>query len=390
MRKSAFSVLLFLCFFSGQLLFASSDSNWSRWRGPDNNGISKEVNWNPAALNSLNKKWSVQLGFGYSSVSIQGRYVYTMGHKNGKDTIYCLDFNTGQTVWKHSYKATLGSYKGTRATPIFSEGRLYTLGRDGDVFCFNAMTGKVIWSKNIIRNYNARNIQWSFASSPYIYKNLVVFNANQKGLALDKNTGRLVWNSKRGDCSYATPVLFSRNSKDYIAMFSAKGLYILSPDTGKEHAFYRWKTKYEVNAADPVITDRGIFISSSYGTGCALLEFTGSKLKEVWRNKNMKNHFSSTILIDDFLYGVSGKIGRAKLTCIDLANGRTQWESKKGYEAVTAAGKNFLSITKKGELIISKITPDSHEVIAKQKIINDRKAAYWTAPVLCRGSVVSR
>jgi len=390
MKKIALILLFLFCVYNSQILFASTNSNWSKWRGPDNNGISKESDWNPEALDKLDIKWSVQLGYGYSNVSVQDNYVYTMGFKNGNDTVYCLDFDTGKTVWKHSYRATKGSYKGPRATPIYSDGNIYTLSRDGDIFCFNAVTGKIIWHKNIISDFNVSNIEWNFSCSPYIYKNMVILNANKSGIALNKNTGELVWESRKGACGYATPVLFSKNSKDYIAMFSQKGLYIISPDTGKEYAFYKWITSYDVNAADPVITDKGIFISST--EGCALLEFTGSKLKVIWENGNMENHFSSSILIDGFLYGISGNtyFGRTKLTCIELKTGEKIWRSKSGIEAVTAVGKNLISITKRGELIISKINPSKHEIISKKKVIKDRKSEYWTAPVLCRGFIFCR
>ncbi len=382
------TILLFVC--AVQLSFAAPQTNWSKWRGPDNNGISKETDWNPAALNKMNKKWSVQVGYGYANVSIQDDYVYTMGHANNKDTVFCLDFKTGKTVWKHSYDASLGSYKGTRATPIFSDGKIYTLGRDGDIFCFNAKSGKILWHKNIASDYNVSNIEWHFSSSPYIYKNMILLNANKSGIALNKDNGSLVWKSKSGLCSYATPVLFTRNSIDYVAMFSQMGLYIINPDTGKSYAFYEWITKYDINAADPLVTDKGIFISST--SGCALLKFNGSSLTKVYENSNMQSHFSSSLLIGKYIYGISGStyFGRTKLTCMELATGEKYWKSKNGIEAVIAAGQNLLSITKRGELVISKITPTKHQIIAKQKVIKDRKSEYWTAPTLCRGFVFCR
>lgn len=392
MKKIAIILLFLFCVFSSQMLSASNNSNWSKWRGPDNNGISKESNWNPKALDNLDKKWSRQLGYGYSNVSIQNNYVYSMGFKDGNDTVYCLDFDTGKTVWKHSYKATEGSYKGPRATPIYSDGNIYTLSRDGDIFCFNAENGEIIWKKNIVTDFNAGNTKWNFSSSPYIYKNMVILNANKSGIALSKKNGDLIWKSETGIGGYATPVLFSKDSKNFIAMFAKKGLYIINPDTGKEYAFYEWITDYDVNAADPVITDIGIFISSSYGIGCALLDFTGSALKEIWKNKNMQNHFSSSILIDGFLYGISGNtyFGQTKLTCIELKTGKKVWDSEGGIEAVTAAGENFISVSKKGELIISKISSLKHEVISETMVIKDRKSEFWTAPVLCRGFVFCR
>ena len=387
----ALCAVIFTFFYHNSL--ASNSANWSKWRGPDENGISTETNWDPEALNEPEIKWSVKLGDGYSNVCIQDNYIYTMGNKNMKDTVFCLDFDTGEIVWKYSYEESGGfSYLGSRSTPVYSEGNLFTLSLSGKLFCFNAKTGDVIWQKNLIADYDVGTIKYSFSTSPYIYKNLIILNINKYGIALDKSNGQVVWKSEKGTCGYATPVLFSKDSKDYMAMFNYKGLYIVSPDTGKEHAFYRWENDARVSAADPIITDKGIFISSAYHKGGVLLKFTGKKLKKIWKSRNMMNHFSSSILIDGFLYGVSGSthMGETELTCIDIATGKKRWNSKRGIEAVTAAGDKLLSITDRGELIISKVTPEKHDVISKAKVFEKRRGDFWTAPVLCRGVVFCR
>ena len=56
--------------------------------------------------------WKAAVGKGYSSVSIQGDYLYTMGNDDGKDTVYCLDFETGAVVWTYSYSQRQGQYPG--------------------------------------------------------------------------------------------------------------------------------------------------------------------------------------------------------------------------------------------------------------------------------------
>ncbi len=369
----------------------AKEYNWSKWRGPDENGISKETNWNPEAIkNNPDIKWSVEVGKGYSNVAIFGNHLYTIGHADQKDTVFCLDFNTGDVIWKFSYPATRGQYAGPRATPVLSDGKLYTISRDGRTYCLNAETGNKIWGKDIAAEFGVYNITWGISGSPLIYKNLIIINADKSGLALDKNTGKMVWSGGRGNCGYATPVIFTKNSRNYAAIFSQTGLFIVNPATGRKHAFYEWRTMYDENAADPVVTDEGIFLSSN--TGCALLRFTGKKLNRIWENRNLATNFSTSIVMDGYIYGIHGSpyFRRTRLICISLKTGERKWESNIGYEAVTAAGDNLINITNTGDLIIVTATPHQYKVIAETKVINDRRSDFWTAPIICRGYIFVR
>ncbi len=372
---------------------SAKEYNWSKWRGPDGKGISKETDWNAAALkDGPDIKWSVEVGIGYSNVSILGDRLYTIGYNKGKDTVFCLNFNSGDEIWKFSYPATKGQYAGPRATPVLDEGKVYIINRDGGTYCLDANDGREIWSKKITTDYSVKNINWGIAGSPVIYKDLLILNAHKSGLALNKKTGDVVWASEKGDCGYATPVIFKRDSKNYVAIFAERGLFIVNPDDGKQHAYYKWRTDYGVNAADPVITDEGIFITSDYGRGGALLKFTGAELEEIWENDNICSHFSGAVELDGYLYGIDGntKYRKTRLTCIELKTGKKKWASKKGIEALTAAGDKLIVVTRKGELVIAQATPDEFQIISKAKVIDDRWSDFWTAPILCRGYIFVR
>ena len=114
-------------------------TDWHWWRGPNRDGISSEKGWLstwPEA--GLKQLWRFSVGVGYSSVSVSKGRVYTMGNVNNTDTVYCLNAETGKVVWKHSYKCRQGSWKGTRIAPTVDGNRVYTVSREGNLFCFNA------------------------------------------------------------------------------------------------------------------------------------------------------------------------------------------------------------------------------------------------------------
>ena len=115
-------------------------NGWSKWRGPDGTGISAETKWNPASLSKGPKfAWKKDIGPGYSAISVQGSYAFTMGYENEKDVVLCLRTKDGSEVWRHSYACKLGKYQGPRATPVVDGKLLYTLSQQGHLFCFDAL-----------------------------------------------------------------------------------------------------------------------------------------------------------------------------------------------------------------------------------------------------------
>ena len=118
-------------------------ADWHTWRGPAGNGISPETGISGFDLPPV---WSAELGEGYSAVSVKDGRLYTMGHADGTDTVFCLDALTGKEIWTHSYPCEKGQYEGPRATPVVDGDSVYTVSREGQVFCLDAESGKVNWS----------------------------------------------------------------------------------------------------------------------------------------------------------------------------------------------------------------------------------------------------
>src|SRR2546427_392216 len=90
----------------GVLAYAA---DWPQWRGPARNGVSAEQGWSaqwpPAGPRRL---WSAPVGEGWSSFAVVGGRVYTAGNANNQDTVYCLNADNGQAVWRYSYPAAAG------------------------------------------------------------------------------------------------------------------------------------------------------------------------------------------------------------------------------------------------------------------------------------------
>ena len=368
----------------------SEDADWSRWRGPNGDGISMESDWNPAAVKIDSRTlWEVNVGFGYSNVTIEGQRLYTMGNRElREDTVYCLDKETGEEIWRYSYpcRGEPRGAPGTNATPVVDGGYVYTLSRWGHLFCFDAGTGEIIWRRNITEELGAKPPGWGHAGSALIEDDMLLLNAASHGMALDKRTGKTIWASPAGVSGHATPILFNMRGERCVAIFGCRALHAVLVKTGELLWSYPWENGLECNAADPVILGDTILISSSHGAGSALIDIKSGKPEVVWQNKIMNNYTSGFVLVDDYLYGFDE---RRKLMCIDWKTGQDKWRSKLGLGGLIAADGKLIILNESGELIIAKATPSSYQEIAKRKVFPG-KVRCWTAPVLCKGRILCR
>ena len=373
------------------MLFSLSvyGADWPFWRGPNGNGISTESKWNPLTLKKGAKiLWKKRLGKGYSSVSIKDGLLYTMGYKNKKNTIYCLNAITGKEVWKYTYSCGKGEYTGPKSTPVIDGSVVYTLSQEGHLFCHDAKKNKVIWEKNIVDDLGATILRWNFASSPVIKGELLYINAGKSGMALNKKTGKKIWSSVPGVGNYSSAEIFNMDNKLYAAIFGEEDLFLVDALNGKVKWSLPWKTEYDVNAADPIYFDKKLFISSGYEKGCALIDISKGKPDVIWQNKNMSTHFQTCVLINNYLYGVSGNAGEGVLKCIDVKTGKVKWEKETGFGSVIAVNEYLIVLNEKGTLRIVKINPDKYIEVSKSKKLLSRLC--WTPPVLANGLIYCR
>jgi outer membrane protein assembly factor BamB len=370
-------------------------SDWPRWRGPDLDGISKETGWSPKAL-ALEPKilWRARLGTGFASFAVADGRVYSTGNTADTDTLFCFDAETGREIWKYSHPEPLDPKYydgGTSITPTVDGDTVFLLSRKGELASLNAATGKVNWKKNLAREVGARIPQWGFGGSPLVRGDMLVVNVGEFGTALNKKTGKVVWTTGREEAGYATPVPFEISGKKGLAVFGGKELAALDPLTGNVQWTYRWKTEYDVNAADPIFSGDKVFISSGYGTGGGLLDLSTGRPKEVWANKNMHNMFNSAVLIGGHLYGISGQAGKSGdsgLACVEFATGKLKWlEKSLMFGAMAAATDKLIVIGEKGELVIAEANPNQFTALSRAQVLGGK---CWTTPVLANGRVYVR
>lgn len=365
-------------------------TDWPLWRGPNQNGMTEESGWNPAALNQgIKILWSVELGKGHSSTSIQGDRLYTMGNVDNHDVVYCLNTKDGKEVWTFKYPCKPGNYDGPRATPVLDGTWVYTMSRNGLVHAFDAATGDVHWKTDATEIAGQKVITWGLASSPVIEGDLILLNIGEHGVALNKRTGKLAWSSPVGKASYASAVVFDYRGRRCAAIFSSEHMYVVDAVTGKEVWHFEWKTKYDVNAADPVVFGDRMFLSSGYGRGCTLLDISGARPKQLWENDSLRNHFSSSIHVDGYIYGVDGNTkGRGHLRCLSVKDGREQWNMPIGFGSLIMVNDKIVALGESGTLYVAERTPEAYREISKAH--TGLSKLCWTPPAFSGGVVYCR
>jgi outer membrane protein assembly factor BamB len=371
----------------------ASAADWPNWRGPHHTGISDETDWSdqfPATGPTV--LWKANVGIGFSSFSVAAGHVYTAGWADNADTLFCLDPNTGKTLWKHSYPAELGDKYfegGPSATAAVEDGKVYFNSRWGDVFCLDAATGKVIWSTNIPKEAKCQIPDWGFGGSPLIYKNLIVLNMCEAGCALEKSTGKIVWKSGKKDAGYSTPFPIEFNGQPIGLIGSGASYLAFNLETGKELWRVKWLTQGGINVADPLVSADKAMISAGYGKGSELLQMTSADPKVIWKNREIGTHISPGVLLGHYVYADAGQASEGgPLVCLDFDTGKQKWEYPNvGTGGLIVANNKLIAMSEHGKILIGPATPTEFKPTAEAQILGGKT---WTPPVLSNARIYVR
>lgn len=367
-------------------------TDWPVFRGPAGNGIVRNAKWNPQLPSSPKQLWTAELGTGFSSFSVSGNRVVSMGHDSGQDYVWCLDLNTGKNLWSQNYPCALVDNLhegGPAGTPCIDGDRVYTLSKEGQLGCFDLKTGKPAWGVELQKTLDVKMPAWGFSCSPRVLGNMLLLEAGHT-VALNKLTGKALWSSDKFRMGYGSVSLFDGDKK--LAALNNDVLLVLDAATGKELARHRWETNHATSACTPVVAGNNkLFVSTGYGQGCALFEFTGSELKIVYQNKKLRSHMATPIVIGDYVYGIDGQSNersRCRLVCLELATGEEKWSQRGvGCGTLLAADDKLIVFTDEGTLLTAEANGEKYTEISKATILDGK---CWTVPVLAQGKILAR
>lgn len=368
----------------------------SVWRGPARDGhYDHEKSWQhdwPAT--GPNVLWRAPVHLGYAGFAIDGDRAFTVGNEEGEDLIQCLDANTGKPVWTARYPQDLvPTYNpgGPNATPAIDGPWLYVLSKQGLVSCLDKSTGEPRWRTDLATTAGAPMPTWGFSSCPVIIGDHLFLNANQSGVALDKNTGGIVWNSPAAPCGYAAPLPLVCRDQPALAVFGHDAMRVVSRKSGAVLWSVAWPTKFGENSADPLVIGDKLYLSSWWGMGGALFDPNHDATEPVWTHKKFQNHIAAPILHQGALYGFDGPVHRktdkGALRCVDAATGETLWSREDLKGSLIVSGDKLVILTNDGTLIIAAATRERYRELARHGGFGKRT---WAPPVLHGGRLFIR
>lgn len=391
-----------LLFLAGAVLAARAD--WPQFRGPNRDDLSPDtglVKQLPPGGPPLVWK-ATGLGAGYSSVSIVGSRIYTIGENGDSSLVIALNAADGKPVWTARLGKTgapgMPEFEGPRSTPTVSGGLVVALGQWGDLACLEADTGKELWRKDYGKDFGGKRPSWGYAESPIIDSDKVIITPGGEDgtiVALNKKTGALLWRSR----GFADPPHYSSliveeigGVRQYIQLTAGSVVGVAASD-GK----VLWRAPRPGRVAvipTPIYSDGFVYVTSSYGVGCNLFKVSAANGKftaeEVYANKVMANHHGGVIKVGDFVYGYSEGKG---WTCQDFKSGAAKWEEKEklgkgsiGY----ADGHFYLRAEDKGTVALIDASPDGYHERGRFEQPDRSKDKAWPHPVIFGGRLYLR
>lgn len=371
--------------------------DWPQWRGKDRTGVSTErgllKDW-PQGGPKL--AWTAKgAGHGYSSFSVAGGKVYTLGARGGTEYVMAFDEATGKKLWEVANGARFSNDRGDgpRATPTIDGGRVYAYGASGDLSVLDAATGKGIWKINVLKQFGGGNIQWGLSESPLVLPDRIIVNAggrNASIVAVNKKDGSEIWRSQSDEAGYSSGVLHTFEGTPQAIFFSAsRGLAVDSRD-GRLLWSYDRVSNRTANIATPIARGNKVFFSSDYGTGAGLVELTAAgkniTAREVYFTREMRNHHSSSVLIGDHLYGFSSAI----LTAMKFDTGEVAWRDRSvGKGSVVFADDRLYLYSENGVIGLAEANPIAYREHGRFQI-QTGSLPTWSHPVVANGKLYIR
>lgn len=381
----------------GWLVMSATAADWPQWRGPQRDGISRETGlletWPEGGPPQI---WKIQgLGRGYSAFAIAQGRLFTQGQRGDRQFVLALDAATGKRLWETPTAPAFPQDRGDgpRGTPTVDGDRLFAMAGEGTLVSLDVQTGSVFWKKNVVEEFGGQVPNWGISESPLVDGSNLIVTPGGPGaaiVALDKKTGNLVWKSQSDRAGYASPIAAEVGGIRQIIVFTGEGVVGLRANNGALLWRYNRVSNRTANIATPIFQNGFVFVSSAYGTGCALLKLTAEggtvKASEVYFNGEMQNHYSTSVVVGENVYGFSNAI----LTALNLQTGRVAWRDRSvGKGSVTYADGKLYLLSEDGVIGLAEATPVGYKEKSRFEI---SRGAFptWTPPVISGGRLYLR
>ncbi|MEZ5284783.1 MAG: PQQ-binding-like beta-propeller repeat protein [Vicinamibacterales bacterium] len=362
--------------------------DYPQWRGRDRDGSASAFVEPAMWPDALTRQWKVDVGEGYSTPVVVGDTVYVFARRNGNEVMTALDATTGRERWHTGYTApyepdvlAAAHGVGPKATPLFHQGRLFSLGMTGIVSAFDAGTGRLLWQTPAADEHPT----YGMSVSPVAEGNLVMVHPGNHGplTAFDAKTGAVRW-SAPGRASYASPIVTDLQGVRQVVTMTANSVLGVSMADGTRLWEHAWPARGTPSAITPTRYEDTIIVGSQ-GMGVMALRPTvrggAWSVDVVWETTEVSLFLSNPVLVDHTLFGLSEK-ARGQYFALDADTGAVLWlgpPRQAENTAVVKAGRLLFLLNDDGELMVERSRRDGFDPVARYSVATN---ATWAQPAI--------
>jgi outer membrane protein assembly factor BamB len=365
---------------------SQGERDYPQWRGLHRDGAAsgfvEPANW----PNTLTRRWKVEVGEGYGTPLVVGERVYVFTRRGDREVMAALDARTGAELWQSGYSSPYSPGQpaaahgaGPKATPLFQEGALFTLGISGIVAAFDAVSGKILWHTNP----PSEPPFFGAASSPVGDRGVAITHPGNYGplTAFDSSTGSVKW-ATTDDGFFASPTLATIGGVRQAVTVTQKAIVGVDVTNGQLLWQYGWRGGS--GGTMPILYDN-LIIVSGLDLGVVAIRPANRDghwtVDRVWETNEVSMYLSNPVIADDVLYGLSHRAS-GQFFALDARTGKTLWlgpPRQAANTAVVKAGTLLFLLNDDGELIIARNSRTGFTPLKRYTVAD---SATWAQPAI--------
>jgi outer membrane protein assembly factor BamB len=417
MRKSTATIaclFLIACLLLSPLVHAD---DWPQWMGPNRDNVWREtqiVERFPATGPPI--LWRTSIAGGYAGPAVADGKVFLTDFVRteqarrttpqgkviwGTERVLCLNEQDGTLLWQQEYDVgySIDYPAGPRCTPNYHDGKLYTLGAEGHLICFDAESGDKLWAKHLPQLYGTKTAMWGYAGHPLIDGNQLICVVGGDGshvVSFDKQNGQELWRAlTSSEQGYSPPLIIEAAGVRQLILLYPDAVTSVDPENGQQY----WSVPYEADAGSIIMTPvhAGNYIyCGGFNNKHLLIELATARpaAKVVWRN--LAKQALSPVNVQPFVDGdvMYGCDQNGLVYCVEIATGKRLWRSgaplntkrplQAGTSFIVRQADRYWMFNERGELLIVRLSRQGLEEIDRAKVIDTSDTAYgrdivWSA-----------
>jgi outer membrane protein assembly factor BamB len=380
-------------------LLEADETDWPGFRGRTRDGHVRlstiPTDWDAAPLQEL---WRISVGPAWSSFAAVGDRLFTQEQRGDNELVVCYAADSGSEIWRHADASRFSevvSGAGPRATPTFSNGRIYTLGARAILNCLDAGSGELQWQRDLMSELDAPLPIWGFSASPIVIDDVVIVYAgasNGRGLVgYDASSGEPKWHIEGSSMNYSSPQLVTLCDQQLVLLASTSKIIAVDPASGEVIWEYKHDGQRGMAIVQPQqINSKSVIVPFGDGGGVARIDVelveNAWRVTERWTTQQLKPSFNDFVYYDEHLYGFDQHI----FTCIDTETGTRRWKrGRYGFGQVILFEEQGLLLvtTEKGELVLLEANPERHIELSRIQALSGKT---WNHQIVSGNRLIVR